>query len=351
MILINDGLILLRIERAEAREVVCTVVIGGPLSSHKGVNVPSASLAMSALTQKDKKDLIFGLEHGVDIVSLSFVRCAEHVAEAKKFIADRGAELPVIAKIETQKALDNIDAIIDEAYGIMVARGDLGVETPFETIPLIQESLIKKTNAKAKPVITATQVLTSMVSNSRPTRAEVTDVANAIIEGTDALMLSEETAIGNYPVESVKALARISEAIEAKISYERSPPRNEEGEKRISHAIARAACAIANDVEAVAIITPTRSGASARLVESHRPKQPIIAITPEMAVARRLNLSSGVYPFLSDAKLDIDNALSVAQKVAAHLAIWERDRPVVVTSGPRTGKMGKTDRIKVQRIA
>ncbi|NOT53950.1 MAG: pyruvate kinase [Deltaproteobacteria bacterium] len=298
-LLLADGAVTLIVERATTEDITCRVVDGGTLSARKGVNCPSGLLSLPILSEKDLRDVEFGIEHGVDYIGLSFVRTADDVRIAKAEIANRGGAIPIIAKIETQAALAHIDEILDTTDGIMVARGDLGIETPLPRIPVVQKQLIAKANRLAKPVITATQMLWSMVDNPRPSRAEATDVANAVIDGTDALMLSEETTVGHYPVEAVRMMAAIvseTERADLRVAGSR------EGSRVLplteAEAVAHAACEIATTMDMAAIVTVTLEGTTARLVAKYRPAQPILAATSRLDTYRRLALVRGVTPLL-----------------------------------------------------
>lgn len=294
--LLDDGLLELTVEQVKGNEVICQVVEGGILKSNKGVNLPTLNLRLPSMTEKDKKDLEFGLSQGVDIISLSFVRKPEDIQELKEFIAQRSAKVPVLAKIEKPQAVDNIEAIIDECDAIMVARGDLGVEMRPEKVPGIQKRIIKLCNQKGIPVITATQMLDSMIRNPRPTRAEASDVANAIIDGTDAVMLSGESAIGDYPVQAVQMLANIAKDIEPGLNFANYPPRRQNK----AHAIAEALNTIDKILDLQCIVTFTETGYSAKLAAAERPRVPIVALTPDQQVYHRLNLVWGVRPILFD---------------------------------------------------
>src|SRR5947207_14780897 len=274
-ILLADGNIELRIEKIEPPYIHCRVIVGGQLSSHKGINLPGSELHVDSITKKDRKDIIVGVEEGVDAVALSFVRSAADISAARRAIKEAGGDVPIIAKIEKHEAVDNIDGIVAAAQAIMVARGDLGVEIDLEKVPLVQKTIINKCNALGKPVITATQMLVRMVDNPRPTRAEATDVANAILDGTDAVMLSEETAAGKYPIEAVMIMDRIARSAESTLDalkFENIASLTSTGD-----AISRSSYFIAKEIDAAAIITPTWSGSTACRVARFRPKQPIIA--------------------------------------------------------------------------
>ena len=347
-LLLSDGALELEVVETTSEDIKCRVQIGGLLSSHKGINVPTNSIKAPALTDKDRDDVAFGIQHDVDYVALSFVRKASDVLEAKRFIEERGGAIPLIAKIEKHEALSNIDEIIEVADGIMVARGDLGVETPLEKGPLVQKLLIEKSNLAGKPVITATQMLLSMVDRPRPTRAEVTDVANAVLDGTDALMLSEETAIGTYPVESVAMMARIAEDAESGFPFDSWMQRSDAKRvKLLEESVGHAACDLAEQINAASIITFTHSGSTARLLSKNRPRQPILAPTPSENTYRRLALVWGVVPILSEIATNTDEMIERALNEALKSGLVQRGQSVVVTSGVPVGVPGTTNLIKV----
>ena len=299
IILIDDGLIELKVDKVEGTEIECTVINGGELGSKKGVNVPNVSIKLPGITEKDKEDIIFGVEQGFDFIAASFVRNAACIEEIKHLLWEHGSDIPVIAKIENAEGIANIDDIIRVADGIMVARGDMGVEIPAEEVPHVQKEIINKCNAKYKPVITATQMLDSMMKNPRPTRAETTDVANAIYDGTSATMLSGETAAGAYPVEAVKMMAKIAERTEQAINYrKRFDDMAKYTNPGITDAICHATCSTAYDLDAKAIITVTKTGFSARMIAKYRPGCDIIGCAMDEKVCRQLNLSWGVQPIL-----------------------------------------------------
>jgi pyruvate kinase len=293
-VLLDDGLLELKIEQVKGSKVICQVVEGGILKSRKGVNLPTLNLRLPSLTEKDKKDLEFGIAQGVDIVSLSFVRKAEDIQALKAFLAERNAKIPVLAKIEKPQAVEHLEAIVDECDAIMVARGDLGVEMRPEKVPLIQKRIIKMCNQKGIPVITATQMLDSMIRNPRPTRAEASDVANAIIDGTDAVMLSGESAVGDFPVQAVKMLASIASDIESEIEFDNYPPRQQDK----AHALAEAINSVDKILDLQCIVAFTETGYSAKLAAAERPRVPVVALTPHLEVCHRLNLVWGVLPIL-----------------------------------------------------
>src|SRR6266850_1508135 len=306
-ILLADGNIELRVEKIVPPDIHCRVIVGGLLSSHKGINLPGSEVHVDSLTEKDRKDIVVGLEEGVDAIALSFVRRASDILACKTIIDDHGRHVPIVAKIEKHEAVENIDSIVAASQAVMVARGDLGVEIDLEKVPLVQKSVIRKCNALGKPVITATQMLQRMVDNPRPTRAEATDVANAILDGTDAVMLSDETAVGKYPVEAVMMMDRIARSAESaldELKFENIPI-----EAGTSDAISRASYFIAKEIGAAAIITPTWSGSTACLVSRFRPKQQIIATTPSEAALDFLALCWGVTPLLIPSSDTMDDMI------------------------------------------
>jgi pyruvate kinase len=330
-LLLADGSIQLRVESMMDTDIHCRVVVEGRLGSRKGINVPSGLSGLPVLSEKDLHDLRFGLEQRVDYVGLSFVRSVEDVHAARAHIAAFGGQVPVIAKIETQAALDNFDAIADAADGIMIARGDLSLETPFARVPVVQKQLIAKANGRAKPVITATQMLYSMVSSPQPTRAEVADVANAILDGSDAVMLSEETAVGEHSARAVEVMAAIARETErgalpdASSSSTMKPLTEEE-------AVVQAACQLASRVRSDVIVTITATGESARFAAKCRTREPILALTSDRATYRRLALVRGVVPLILPAPLlDAAEPLETVRRVV-HERGWQGKRAVLVTA-------------------
>ncbi|MEZ0536137.1 pyruvate kinase [Caldicellulosiruptoraceae bacterium PP1] len=351
-ILIDDGLIeLVVIDKTDA-DIVCEVKNGGIISNQKGVNVPGISIKLPALTQKDKEDILFGIENDIDFVAASFIRKASDVIEIRKFLDEHnGKDIMLIAKIETQEGVNNADEIIRVADGIMVARGDLGVELPFEEVPLVQKMLIEKCYKAGKPVITATQMLDSMIRNPRPTRAEASDVANAIYDGTSAIMLSGETAMGKYPLESLRAMAKIATRVEEEINYKkRYFSQQFEMPVNVTNAISHATCTTAHDLGAKAIITVTKSGNTARMVSKFRPACPIIATTPSDKVRRQLALSWGVYPFLSEYKSATDDIFEHSVNIAVKSGMVKNGDLVVITAGVPVGISGTTNILKVHVV-
>jgi pyruvate kinase len=333
MLLLADGAVALEVQQVASEDIHCRVTIGGTLSSRKGVNCPSGLFKLPILSSKDERDLQFGIEHQVDYVGLSFVRTAEDIHVAKAAIAQRGGSLPIIAKIETQAALGHIDDIISAADGIMVARGDLGIETPFARVPIVQKQLIAKANQHAKPVITATQMLWSMVNAPRPTRAEAADVANAVFDGTDAIMLSEETTVGHYPEQAAQAMAAI--ATEAELSQEASYTAESSfvySATSEAELMAQAACRIAVLRKLEAIVTVTLEGTSAQMVAKYRPSQPILAATPRVATYQRLALIRGVTPLLLPSHVTTREEMIDATKVLMRAAGSYEDTVIVFSS-------------------
>jgi pyruvate kinase len=347
-ILLDDGKVEMKVVKIDKanQDLHCRVVVGGPLSSNKGVNFPGVCLSVKALTQKDREDLMFGLDQGVDWIALSFVRNPQDILEIKDLISSAGKSIPVIAKIEKHEAIEQMDAILSLCDGVMVARGDLGVELPAEDVPILQKRLIATANRLGIPIITATQMLDSMVNNPRATRAEVSDVANAILDGTDAVMLSNETAVGNYPVEAVETMATIA----CRIEQEQQTNNFKRSKRSITHAISAAVGQIASQLDASAIMTLTKTGATARNVSKFRPKTPILAITPHVYVSRRLQLVWGVKPLLV---LDLSSAtqtFEAAINVAQEKNLLSAGDLVVMTAGTLQGVAGSTDLIKVELV-
>ncbi|KXG74930.1 pyruvate kinase [Thermotalea metallivorans] len=353
MILIDDGLIGLQVVEVMGNtEIRCIIKNSGTVKNHKGVNVPGVKINLPAITQKDLEDILFGIENDIDFIAASFVRKASDVLEIRKILEDHHAgDIQIISKIENEEGVENIDEIIEVSDGIMVARGDLGVEIPTEQVPLVQKMIIKKCNAAGKPVITATQMLDSMIRNPRPTRAEVTDVANAIFDGTDAIMLSGETAAGKYPVEAVSTMANIAKTAEASLNYEQILKEKGVGkDKSITDAISHATCTTAQDLGASAIITATSSGHTARMVSKFRPKAPIIATTTSQKVARKLALTWGTYPLVIREAKSTDEVFDAAiQKALATEHIKGGDL-IVITAGVPVGVAGTTNTIKVHIV-
>jgi pyruvate kinase len=347
-ILLADGMMELIVDRVSGKSIYCDVVTGGILTSHKGINLPSGTISAQTLTEKDREDLAFGLDNGVDFLALSFVREKNDILAVKDIIAGAGMDTPVIAKIEKHEALDHIDDIMETADGVMVARGDLGVEIPLENVPIIQKMLVSKANALGKPVIIATQMLRSMVDSPRPTRAEATDVANAILDGADAIMLSEETASGNYPVSAVECMVRIAESAEKSFPHEKylkfMP------NKTVSESVAHASCVLAEHLNASAILATTRSGSTAVHIAKFRPNPLIIALSPNPATVRRLSLHWGCVPYLIEEIYDTDEMMEEVADFALNTDVLEEGDLVVMTAGHPVFTSGTTNMLKVKRL-
>jgi pyruvate kinase len=353
-ILIDDGLISLRvIEVISKDDVKCKVLNSGEIKNKKGVNIPNVKLNLPSLTEKDKKDLIFGIKNNVDFVAASFIRKKEDVLEIRKFLEDNGCdEIGIISKIENREGVENIDDILRVSNGIMVARGDLGVEIKAEEVPLVQKDIINKCNKVGEPVITATQMLDSMIRNPRPTRAEVSDVATAIFEGSDAIMLSGETAAGKYPVEAVETMVNIACRIENSLDYEEIfRAKSDISDNTITNAISVATCRTTLSLEASAIITATSSGYTAREVSKFRPKVPIIAATHSDKVMRRMSLVWGAYPIKIDKVKSTDEVIDYSVSEALEKGYLNNGDLVVVTAGVPVGIAGSTNLIKVHVVS
>ncbi len=347
-ILLDDGRVEMIVEEVDQakRALNCRVVVGGPLSNNKGVNFPGVYLSIKAMTDKDRQDLMFGLDQGVDWVALSFVRNPQDVLEIKELIASAGKQTPLIVKIEKHEAIEEMEAILSLSDGVMVARGDLGVELPAEDVPVLQKRLIATSNRLGIPVITATQMLDSMVSSPRPTRAEISDVANAILDGTDAVMLSNETAVGKYPVEAVETMARIA----VRIEQEKLSRNLKDTSRSIPNAISQAVGQIAEQLQSAAIMTLTKTGSTARNVSKFRPKTPILAVTPHVDVARQLQLVWGVRPLLVLDLPSTGQTFQAAINVAQEKHLLAEGDLVVMTAGTLQGVPGSTDLIKVEVV-
>ena len=352
-ILIDDGLVEMVVEEIVNNEdIICKVLNGGTLSDHKGINVPNVAINLPAITKKDISDIIFGIENDIDFVAASFIRKAEDVLEIRRILEENnGGDIDIISKIENQEGVDNIEEIIEASDGIMVARGDLGVEILTEEIPLIQKKIIRKCNLAGKPVITATQMLDSMIRNPRPTRAEVTDVANAILDGSDAIMLSGETAVGKYPIESVKTMYKIATKTEDSLDYKEILKYKSSG-KDISttNAISKATCTTAEDLEANAIVTATSSGYTSKAISKFRPRAPIIAATTSEKVMRKLSLVWGVYPVLSIRSTNTDEVIEMSINSAMEEGYINEGDLIVITAGIPVGVSGTTNLIKVHTV-
>jgi len=353
-ILLDDGLIGLEVISIDksSKEIKTRVLNSGTLKNKKGVNVPGVSVNLPGITEKDAKDILFGVEQGVDFIAASFVRRATDVLEIRQLLEENnGTHIQIIPKIENQEGVDNINEILEVSDGLMVARGDLGVEIPAEEVPLVQKDLIKKCNTQGKPVITATQMLDSMQRNPRPTRAEASDVANAIFDGTDAIMLSGETAAGQYPVEAVQTMHNIASRAEQALDHkELLSARSKDTEHNITDAIGQSVAHTALNLEVNAIITPTESGHTARMISKYRPKAPIIAATSNDHVLRRLALVWGVYPQLGQKAETTDEMLAIAVEESVNSGLVSHGDLVVITAGVPVGEAGTTNLMKIHVV-
>ena len=351
-ILIDDGLIEMTVESVEGEDIVCRVCNGGFVSNNKGVNVPGVRLSLPYLSERDKGDILFGIENDFDFIAASFVRRVDDVKQIRQLLHENGGDdIEIISKIENGEGVDNIDEIIENSDGIMIARGDMGVEIPTEEVPVIQKMIIKKVYAAGKKVITATQMLDSMMKNPRPTRAETTDVANAIYDGTSVIMLSGETAAGRYPVESLQMMVRIAERTERDIDYRgRFFGYERTANPNITDAICHATCTTAHDLNARAIVTVTKSGTSARMISRYRPSCMIIGCTTDEKVSRQLNLSWAVKPILIDEENDVLELFNRSVNKARDEGVLKSGELVVITSGIPLGIAGTTNMIKVQMV-
>ena len=350
-ILIDDGLIEMVVEDINETDIICKVINGGPISNHKGVNVPGAILSMSYISDVDRSDIMFGCDMGFDFLAASFVRCKEDILEVRKIIEEHGSHMKIIAKIENMQGIRNLEEILEASDGIMVARGDMGVEIPMEDVPVVQKRMIRMAEVLGKHVITATQMLESMIKNPRPTRAEATDIANAIYDGTTAIMLSGESAAGLYPVEAVKTMARIAERTEEDIDYNRRMKRRKEIDHfDITTAISHATCTTAMDLKAAAIITVTISGFTAGMIARYKPKCPIIACSVSPRICRQLNLTWGVTPMWIARESTADDLFEEAVHAAEEAGYIKKGDRVVLTAGVPLGVSGKTNMIRVVEV-
>lgn len=348
-ILLDDGLLELEVENIKGNTVHCRVIAGGILKSRKGVNLPSLDIRLPSLTEKDQQDLAFGISQGIDWVSLSFVRKAEDIQALKALLAEKGApDMPVLAKIEKPQAIANLDAILEQCDGVMVARGDLGVEMKSEKVPMLQKQIIRECNKRSIPVITATQMLDSMIRNPRPTRAEASDVANAIIDGTDAVMLSGESAVGLYPIKAVEMLARIAADVEPEIQYVNNPP----AESDETHALSEALNTIDKILDLQAIVTFTSTGYTAMIAAGERPSAPVVAFTPNVNVYHRLNLVWGVKPVLLDQDpTSFEAMVSHAEQELLNHNLAQPGHQVLIMGGIPAQTPQGTNFLKLHRLA
>ncbi len=351
-ILVDDGLLKFKVTGVDGKTIHTKVVVGGMIKNHKGVNVPNVIIKLPSITEKDIEDIKFGCKMGVDFIAASFIRKASDILDVKKVLKENhGEQIKVIAKIENQEGVDNMDSIIEVTDAVMVARGDMGVEIPIQRVPIIQKQIIRKCNEAGKVVITATQMLDSMIRNSLPTRAEASDICNAIFDGTDAIMLSGESASGLFPIEAAKTMSKIAQEAEEYLDYNhltsklREPSLND-----YASAISYSACRTANMLHAKAIVAATKSGATARILSRYRVKAPIIAITPYDQVRRGLNLNFGICPMKCDMFNTTDQILSEAKNIVHELGITQPGDDIIVAAGMPTTHTGGTNMLKIEKI-
>ena len=350
-IMLDDGLIKLQIQTVNDTDIVCTVLNSGKIKNKKGVNVPGVHLSMPYMSQRDKDDIIFGIEQGFDFIAASFVRTAQDVYEIRNLLNEYDSNIRIIAKIENREGVNNIDSILAAADAVMVARGDLGVEIDFTELPGIQKNIIERSFSFGKPIVTATQMLDSMIVNPRPTRAEISDVANAIYDGTSAIMLSGETAAGAYPVEALKTMSAIAERTEQEGFHLRGRTMDSNpGKISVSDATAHAACLTARDVNAAAIVTVSESGTTARLLSKYRPQQPIIACVMREQVQRQLSLSWGITPLMMSLAHSTDELIEMSTALAKENGYLHNGELAVVTAGVPVGVSGTTNMIKIHMV-
>ena len=349
-IMLDDGLIMLRIEQVTDTDIICTVLNSGKIKTKKGVNVPGVHLSMPYLSQKDREDIIFGVQNGFDFIAASFVRTAQDVYDIRNLLNEYDSNIRIIAKIENREGVNNIDSILSAADAVMVARGDLGVEIDFTELPGIQKDIIDRSFSFGKPIVTATQMLDSMMVNPRPTRAEISDVANAIYDGTSAIMLSGETAAGAYPVEALKTMSAIAERTEQENHARFVPLTENTGKISVSDATAHAACLTAKDVNAAAIVTVSESGNTARLLSKYRPEQPIIACVMREQVQRQLALSWGITPLMMPLAHSTDELIEMSTSLAKENGYLHNGELAVVTAGVPVGVSGTTNMIKIHMV-
>ncbi|HCW53692.1 MAG TPA: pyruvate kinase [Clostridium sp.] len=351
-ILVDDGLLKFEVTGVDGKKINTKVLVGGEIKNHKGVNVPNVIIKLPSITEKDIEDIKFGCEMGVDFIAASFIRKASDVLDVKKVLKENhGEHIKVIAKIENQEGVDNIDSIIEVTDAVMVARGDMGVEIPIQKVPIIQKMIIKKCNEAGKIVITATQMLDSMIRNSLPTRAEASDISNAIFDGTDAIMLSGESASGSFPVDAARTMSEIAQETEEFLDYNQLTVRYRETTfKDYAAAISYSACRTANLLDAKAIVAATKSGATARLISRYKPKAPVVAITPYDHVRRGLNLNFGVIPMQCDMFNTTEDILNASKTAVFNLGITEPGDDIIVAAGMPTTQTGGTNMLKIEKL-
>jgi len=351
-ILINDGLVAIEVQKVVGKDIHCKILNGGAVSNNKGVNIPETDTHLPAITEQDIRDIKFAIENEFDFIACSFVRKASDVTEVREILKKYGGQnIMIISKIENRESVNNFDEILKVSDGIMVARGDLGVEIPPEEVPIVQKMIIKKCYQSGKPVITATQMLDSMIKNPRPTRAESSDVANAVYDGTSAIMLSGETAIGIYPIESVKTMVRIAQMAEKSIDYGSKLVKMQFNlVENVTNAISYATCSIARQLKAAAIISSTQSGQTARMISRFRAYCPIIATTSNPRVQRQLCISWGVVPLLVRKALNVEEMFDIGVKKALDIKLVKQGDTIIITAGGPVGTAGTTNLLKVQTV-
>ena len=350
MIFLDDGKKKLQVKEIRGNDVVCTVLIGGIIRAERGVNLPDSELSVSSLTEKDKKDLTFGIEHEVDFVALSFVRRAEDIEELRALLDQAGSRAKIIAKIETPQAVKNLDAIIKATDAAMVARGDLAIEIPAEKVPIVQKEIIRKCNEVGKPIITATQMLESMIHSPVPTRAEVSDIANAILDGTDAIMLSEETALGEFPVEAVKVMSRIANEIEVTYADQLLETSDSEGTASVANSITHSVVETARDVNARVIVALTETGSTARMIARHKPRSLIMALSHDETICRQLSLSFGCLPIHVGHYETLEDVFSMVKELCTERELAQKGDKVVIAAGAPFRVQGSTNMMIVETV-
>jgi pyruvate kinase len=347
--MLQDGTKRLEVVEVKGNDIITKVIVGGRLANHKGVNVPGANLSVAALTEKDREDVKFGIKNQVDFVALSFVRRADDIADLRKILDDAGSHARIIAKIETPEALENIDAILTVSDALMIARGDLAIEIPAEDVPVTQKLLIRKCNEAGKPVITATQMLESMVKNPVPTRAEVSDIANAVIDGTDAIMLSEETTLGDFPIEAVELMARVAARIEDEV-YTRDTISEYDESHGVTDVISQSAVRAAHNVGAKLIVALTRYGRTARMIARYHPVERVLALSDSPENVPKMMLTFGCYPMLVPTFKTVDEIIAIVQKVAFDNKLGKKGDKVVIVAGMPFGSSTETNLILIETL-
>lgn len=350
MIYLDDGKKKLQVKELRGNDVVCTVLVGGTIRAERGVNLPDSELSVSSLTEKDKKDLAFGIEHQVDFVALSFVRRAEDIEELRVLLDQAGSKAKIIAKIETPQAVKNLDAIIRATDAAMVARGDLAIEIPAEKVPIVQKEIIRKCNEVGKPIITATQMLESMIHSPVPTRAEVSDIANAILDGTDAIMLSEETALGEFPIEAVKVMSKIANEIEVTYADQLLETSDDEGRSSVANSITHSVVETARDVNARVIVALTETGSTARMIARHKPRSLIMALSHDEITCRQLALSFGCLPIHVGHYETLEDVFAMVKELCMERELAQKGDRVVIAAGAPFRVQGSTNMMIVETV-